>query len=281
MSTHVPPSGAEASSGPVRDERLQALCDRSPTPALAECRPGLCPWCVVGGQHGDLRHALTVIDMRRAMLIDAEDSGLWILAYCRQWLLQLAQADAAGTLRPLPSDASSNGLPPNPFSIFQPADAIPATGTPAAVPAGTLVPPPPPPVTSAPQTPSAWLAAGVPMAAPGKSSSSSGERRGDSKARVLNPPPLLPPPPGPSMASSPRDYEIWEVWGGKHTYWVPYSRSVCLALSRMAKQGPRRRDFVIDGKSYTIDVVALQQDNQATGFPPRQIRKRPHDEVEM
>ena len=284
MSTHVPPSGVKASSGPVRDERFQALCYRSPTAALAECSPGLCPWCVVGARHDDLRHTLALLDIRRPTLLDAEDRERWMLAHCRSWLLELAETDEARILKPLPSDASWRAWPPTCFSMFQPADPIRAAGTPAVVPAGTLVPPPPPPVPSTPQTPSEWLAAEVPMAAPAQSWSSSGERTGGSTS-VLNPLPLPPLPAGPSMAPSPRDYEMWDVWCVITKCGRPgksgAARSVCLALSRMEKHGPPQKDFVIDGKSCTVDVVALEQDNPATGNPPRQIRKRPHHEAEM
>lgn len=268
------PSSAEASSSLGLGVRMQFLCDRTPSPALAECLPGVCPWCVVKARHGDFRHAVATIQQRRALLPSQGSSGRFILQHCQNWLTELAEADAAGELRMVHPGDVPHTVPPPAFTIAPglPRSSASASSSVPACPAG-------PsghwrPWSSQPST-SAWLETAL---VPSQLAHATGD-----SSRIPPPPPgissVLPPPP-PPPSHQPADFVTWEVWGGKRTKWIPYSMPICLALSRMEVEGPAQADFTHNGTRYTINVQTMEQNNPATEHGPRMIRKRPTEEAD-
>ena len=272
------PSSAEVLPGQLSEERVEFLRDRSPTPAFADCRVGCCPWCVVRGRHGHLGHALDLIERRRSLLAPEDGHGRFILLHCHRWLLELAEADAAGTLEPV--DTSQGvPIPAAPCSVFPPGPSSSSTR-------GRSPPPPPPPrippaamgrnkiptrtsvalQEPAPTVPKASLSSPAPTSIRQAPPS-------DASAIVLPPHPSVP-------ASTTAGDDIWEVWGGRSTKWIRYPAEVSRELSRMEAQGPPRAQFYIEGREYYIDVLSLEQNNPRSELKARQIRKRPRDEVE-
>ena len=268
------PSSAEALWHPS-DHQYAYLVNRTPTPALTICSTGVCPWCVLCCRHGDVSHALAQFRVRRSQLLHTSSRGRFMLEHCRLWILELAAADAAGTLtQPSVYEETATAALPKRFSTRLPPASSVAAGTSSA---------------------SHWLGAG-PVAAASSSTP---------PPPPVCPPSTLPPPPGlalpesaapsdqpPNVGASwlyqsqidgsyqwvPRD--IWQFWAGKRTKWQAYSLGGCAALSHMALHGPFEHVFSIEERRYCINVRDLTQKCLETDGEARVIRIQPVEEAD-
>ena len=225
-----------------------------PSDALRRCIRGVCPWCVLQVQHGNLREALHSFNSRRMSLEPDCTRGRFILQHCKIWIADLVEADIDQGFES--SSTDEDLVPPTPFSIFTPGASGGASAGHAAsssssgaccATGGNLMPPPPPGL--APW--SSW----IPLPAP-------------------------PPVPGSGWLSRGHGWipdQVWQYWGGRKTKWQDYSPEVSAALACMAREGPPSRDFGLGGCTYRINVVALTQNRLDTDAPSREIRVRPDD----
>ena len=268
-----PYSGAEAS--PAADESEVAhLLERTPSAALCHCQPGVCPWCILQCRHGDLADFLDKFSRRRELLPAECTRGRFILQHCKVWVIDMAEADSVGELE-VTTSAEQEDAPPlaSAFSIFggpiggsaRPSSWLSNGPTQAPPPPSHDPPPPPPPPArnSAPFLPLPGWQRALPSAAGAASSTSSGS-----------------PWPGPGWYSGIFGWaglDTWQFWAGARTKWVDYPPEISARLSVMQREGPRWTEYTVNDQTYILDVEKMQQDNPATGRPPRKIRIRPHE----
>ena len=250
---------------------------------LASCKPGMCPWCLLGCAHGNLEHA-----ERRAIEqleeLERERAAHWA-GHLVLLLLDWCRADCTNLpATVLGPDVAWRGLAA--LGIYAGLDVTQSLAVQLSGPARAAS------SAAVQQQARAKAAPGnnMPPPAPrdqGEDTPQGTRKRSESPLLVPDAPPvaLAPPrqasqePPAPQLVGETRhsDEDIWEYYGGSRTGWVPYDLATQRLLRQCHAGGGGTTLVKIGTRTWWIDnrPSKMEMSNPVEGQGPRKIRIRP------
>ena len=290
-----------------------AMSNTKPRRIVAPCEHPVCPWCILGAEHGNVADAR---EAEKELLLQLWVSPGWnaygslMISNAARWCEYVRGAPAVAPLGidgqqerrsveveptwslwpsslPTPSTTSTSKTPPEaskaPSALTCKRKAAAVTGTTELS------------EELAPRKTPCIQAAGVPgpreltmdsvgeasVAVPKRTASQVSIWTGEPMMAAVPPPPsrrrlMPPPPPGPRPGES----GYWQVWGGAKTKWVTYETPVQVSLS-IAWPAGATISVLIEGQEYLINARAGWQKRPDNDNPARKVRWLPQDDNEV